>query len=144
MSQVFWPKFHGVILFSLCLPETSNSSCVGTLWDLARMNWLVAPLRLGVTSPTSPPSFHWSYIFPVLPIRWNLTCSESYASGFTWPCNPDCLGPQAWGLPQFQWLRTGYFIAHATVFLPRIIPKCHFIAHCQHTAVWIAVLSSCL
>ena len=145
MSQVFWPKFHGLSGFlmlnrNLKFIPSWNSIDSRPAWELGtgRHLWI------GVTSPYLPILLIWILHLPC-PFQLDMFPPYSQIQGDH--ANLDCLGLPGMRLPQFSDLELAIFDEGLSCIRPFLysIPKCCFekLIDKEHTAGEKCLLSSC-
>ena len=137
MSQVFWPKFHGLSGFlmlnrNLKLIPNWNSIDSGPAGELGTGRHFC----IGVTSPYLPTLLIWILHLPC-PFQFDMF--PSYSQDSRWPCKsrlPRAPRPEA---ASVQWLGTGYFWWRLKLYqtFPIFQPKMLiWEAHWQRTHSW--------
>ena len=137
MSQVFWPKFHGLSGFlmlnrNLKFIPSWNSIDSRPAWELGtgRHLWI------GVTSPYLPILLIWILH---LPCPFQLDMFPPYSQDSRWPCKSRLPGAPRPEAASVQWLGTGYFWWRPKLYqtFPVFHPKMLFWeAHWQRTHSW--------
>ena len=137
MSQVFWPKFHGLSGFlmlnrNLKFIPSWNSIDSRPAWELGtgRHLWI------GVTSPYLPILLIWILH---LPCPFQLDMFPPYSQDSRWPCKSRLPGAPRHEAASVQWLGTGYFWWRPKLYqtFPVFHPKMLFWeAHWQRTHSW--------